>query len=141
MGLRFEVGPGASVHSPLATQNGFLRFLLRGCDLELFTSVLNGLGPFLEDEEAPVVVPMQIELLDSSITLKVRGTLVSFLDSVVAVSCLSPLSIICPYFRSREMGGMGKDLNWGRIALLGKYLLFKYSPFWGGGDKNIQGTF
>ncbi|EGW01515.1 UHRF1-binding protein 1 [Cricetulus griseus] len=70
VGLRFEVGPGASVHSPLATQNGFLRFLLRGCDLELFTSVLNGLGPFLEDEEAPVVVPMQIELLDSSITLK-----------------------------------------------------------------------
>ncbi|XP_051043131.1 bridge-like lipid transfer protein family member 3A [Phodopus roborovskii] len=70
VGLRFEVGPGASVHSPLATQNGFLRFLLQGCDLELFTSVLNGLGPFLEDEEVPVVVPMQIELLHSSITLK-----------------------------------------------------------------------
>ncbi|KAL1771684.1 UHRF1-binding protein 1 [Sigmodon hispidus] len=70
VGLRFEVGPGASVHSPLATQNGFLRFLLRDCDLELFTSVLNGLGPFLEDEEVPAVVPMQIELLNSSITLK-----------------------------------------------------------------------
>ncbi|XP_051009417.1 bridge-like lipid transfer protein family member 3A [Acomys russatus] len=70
VGLRFEVGPGAAVHSPLATQNGFLRFLLRGCDLELFTSVLNGLGPFLEDEEVPVVVPMQIDLLNSSITLK-----------------------------------------------------------------------
>ncbi|KAG8512141.1 UHRF1-binding protein 1 [Galemys pyrenaicus] len=70
VGLRFEVGPGAAVHSPLATQNGFLHFLLRGCDLELFTSVLNGLGPFLEDEEIPVVVPMKIELLDSRITLK-----------------------------------------------------------------------
>ncbi|XP_049997131.1 bridge-like lipid transfer protein family member 3A [Alexandromys fortis] len=70
VGLRFEVGPGASVHSPLATQNGFLRFLLRGCDLELFTSVLNGLGPFLEDEDVPVVVPMQLELLNSSVTLK-----------------------------------------------------------------------
>ncbi|XP_014441658.1 UHRF1-binding protein 1 [Tupaia chinensis] len=70
VGLRFEVGPGAAVHSPLATQNGFLHFLLRGCDLELFTSVLNGLGPFLEDEEIPVVVPMQIELRNSSITLK-----------------------------------------------------------------------
>ncbi|XP_031203086.1 UHRF1-binding protein 1 isoform X1 [Mastomys coucha] len=70
VGLRFEVGPGAAVHSPLATQNGFLRFLLRGCDLELFTSVLNGLGPFLEDEDVPVVVPMQIELLDCSVTLK-----------------------------------------------------------------------
>lgn len=75
MGLRFEVGPGAAVHSPLAAQNGFLHFLLRGCDLELFTSVLNGLGPFLEDEEIPVVVPMQIELLHSRITLKVRGAL------------------------------------------------------------------
>lgn len=72
VGLRFEVGPGAAVHSPLATQNGFLHFLLRGCDLELFTSVLNGLGPFLEDEEIPVVVPMKIELLHSRITLKVR---------------------------------------------------------------------
>lgn len=73
MGLRFEVGPGAAVHSPLATQNGFLHFLLRGCGLELLTSVLNGLGPFLEDEEIPEVVPMKIELLNSRITLKVRG--------------------------------------------------------------------
>lgn len=73
VGLRFEVGPGAAVHSPLAPKNGFLRLLLRDCDLELFTSVLNGLGPFLEDEEVPVVVPMQIDLLNSSITLKVRG--------------------------------------------------------------------
>lgn len=77
VGLRFEVGPGAAVHSPLATQNGFLRFLLRGCDLELFTSVLNGLGPFLEDEDVPVVVPMQIELQDCSVTLKVRGAVLA----------------------------------------------------------------
>uniref|UniRef100_A0A8C9Q3C2 UHRF1 binding protein 1 n=1 Tax=Spermophilus dauricus TaxID=99837 RepID=A0A8C9Q3C2_SPEDA len=70
VGLRFEVGPRAAIHSPLAAQNGFLHFLLRGCDLELLTSVLNGLGPFLEDEEVPVVFPMQIELLNSSITLK-----------------------------------------------------------------------
>ncbi|XP_006907411.1 UHRF1-binding protein 1 isoform X1 [Pteropus alecto] len=70
VGLRFEVGPGAAVHSPLATKNGFLHLLLQGCDLELLTSVLNGLGPFLEDEEIPEVVPMQIELLNSRITLK-----------------------------------------------------------------------
>uniref|UniRef100_G3TV83 Bridge-like lipid transfer protein family member 3A n=1 Tax=Loxodonta africana TaxID=9785 RepID=G3TV83_LOXAF len=70
VGLRFEVGPGAAVHSPLAIQNGFLHLLFHGCDLELLTSVLNGLGPFLEDEEIPVVVPMQIELLNSRITLK-----------------------------------------------------------------------
>lgn len=75
MGLRFEVGPGAAVHSPLATKNGFLHLVLQGCDLELLTSVLNGLGPFFEDEAIPVVVPMQIELLTSRITLKVRETL------------------------------------------------------------------
>ena len=75
VGLRFEVGPGAAVHSPLATKNGFLHLLLQGCDLELVTSVLNSLGPFLEDEEVPVVVPMQVELRNSRITLKVRGTL------------------------------------------------------------------
>lgn len=82
VGLRFEVGPGAAVHSPLATQNGFLHLLLQGCDLELLTSVLSGLGPFLEDEEIPVVVPMQIELLNSRVTLKVRGTLGFTLDLV-----------------------------------------------------------
>ncbi|XP_010992813.3 bridge-like lipid transfer protein family member 3A isoform X1 [Camelus dromedarius] len=70
VGLRFEVGPGAAVHSPLAIKNGFLHILLQSCDLELLTSVLNGLGPFLEDEVIPVVVPMQIELLNSRITLK-----------------------------------------------------------------------
>ncbi|CAK6447081.1 unnamed protein product [Pipistrellus nathusii] len=70
VGLRFEVGPGAAVHSPLATKNGFLHLVLQGCDLELLTSVLNGLGPFFEDEVIPVVVPMQIELLTSRITLK-----------------------------------------------------------------------
>ncbi|XP_068929594.1 bridge-like lipid transfer protein family member 3A isoform X2 [Petaurus breviceps papuanus] len=70
VGLRFEVGPCAAVHSPLASKNGFLHLLLHGGSLELFTSVLTGLGPFLEDEEIPVVIPMQIELLNMSITLK-----------------------------------------------------------------------
>ncbi|XP_038605612.1 UHRF1-binding protein 1 [Tachyglossus aculeatus] len=71
--LRFEVGSRASLRSPLAAQNGFLRLVLRGCDVELLTSVLNGLGPFLEDEEIPVVIPMHIELLDARVTLKDDG--------------------------------------------------------------------
>ncbi|XP_074092594.1 bridge-like lipid transfer protein family member 3A isoform X2 [Macrotis lagotis] len=70
VGLRFELGPCAAVHSPLATKNGFLHLLLRGGSLELFTSVLSGLGPFLEDEEIPVIIPMQIELLNMNVTLK-----------------------------------------------------------------------
>lgn len=93
MGLRFEVGPGAAVHSPLATQNGFLHFLLQGCDLELFTSVLNGLGPFLEDEEIPVVVPMQIELLHSRVTLKVREPFVVFTLDFVGQGILAMTAI------------------------------------------------
>lgn len=99
MGLRFEVGPGAAVHSLLAAQNGFLHFLLRGCDLELLTSVLNGLGPFLEDEETPVVVPMKIELLNSRITLKVRGTSGFTLDfvrqGILAVTAVNFFSCQC----------------------------------------------
>ena len=94
VGLRFEVGPGAAIHSPLATRNGFLHFLLRGCDLELFTSVLNGLGPFLEDEEIPVVVPMQIELLHCSITLKVRGAFLVFTLDFVRQGILAVTAII-----------------------------------------------
>ncbi|KAM9005486.1 UHRF1-binding protein 1 isoform X1 [Sarcophilus harrisii] len=70
VGLRFDVGPCAAVHSPLASKSGFLHLLLQGGSLELLTSVLTGLGPFLEDEEIPVVIPMQIELLNMSITLK-----------------------------------------------------------------------
>ncbi|XP_007483774.1 bridge-like lipid transfer protein family member 3A isoform X2 [Monodelphis domestica] len=68
--LRFEVGPHAAVHSPLASKNGFLHLSLHGGNLELLTSVLTGLGPFLEDEVMPVIIPMQIELLNVSITLK-----------------------------------------------------------------------
>lgn len=99
VGLRFEVGPGAAVHSPLATKNGFLHLLLQGCDFELLTSVLNGLGPFLEDEEIPEVVPMQIELLNSRITLKVRGTFVFTLhfvrQGILAVTAVSFLPCHC----------------------------------------------
>lgn len=123
------MGPGAAVHSPLATQNGFLRFLLRGCDLELFTSVLNGLGPFLEDEDVPVVVPMQIELLDCSVTLKVRGPCLPGLCSLGSVAAVS--SMLSHSVESSEEAGCtlpqllegsaGKGLAWGtQPALLVK---------------------
>ncbi|NXV73559.1 URFB1 protein, partial [Atlantisia rogersi] len=68
--LRLEVGPGAAVHSPLAVQNGFLRMLLHTYTAELFMSFLTNLGPFLEDEIIPEVIPMEIEVVDAKITLK-----------------------------------------------------------------------
>lgn len=71
MCLRLEVGPNAAVHSPLAVQNGFLHMLIHSYTAELFMSFLTNLGPFLEDEIIPEVIPMEIEVVDAKITLKV----------------------------------------------------------------------
>ncbi|KAM4645939.1 bridge-like lipid transfer protein family member 3A isoform 4-T6 [Amazona ochrocephala] len=68
--LRFEVGPDAAVRSPLAVQNGFLHMLVRSYTAEFFMSFLTNLGPFLEDEIIPEVIPMEIEVVDAKITLK-----------------------------------------------------------------------
>lgn len=69
--LRLSAGPSAAVHSPLAVQNGFLRMLVHSYTAELFMSFLTNLGPFLEDEIIPEVIPMEIEVVDAKITLKV----------------------------------------------------------------------
>ncbi|KFQ47055.1 UHRF1-binding protein 1, partial [Nestor notabilis] len=68
--FRFEVGPDAAVHSPLAVQNGFLHMLVHSYTAEFFMSFLTNLGPFLEDEIIPEVIPMEIEVVDAKITLK-----------------------------------------------------------------------
>ncbi|NWR63019.1 URFB1 protein, partial [Bucorvus abyssinicus] len=68
--LRLEMGPSAAVHSPLAVQNGFLHLLVHSYTAELFMSSLTNLGPFLEDEIIPEVIPMEIEVVDAKITLK-----------------------------------------------------------------------
>ncbi|NXF32488.1 URFB1 protein, partial [Nyctibius bracteatus] len=68
--LRLEAGPNAAVHSPLAVRNGFLHMLLHSYTAELFMSSLTNLGPFLEDEIIPEVIPMEIEVVDAKITLK-----------------------------------------------------------------------
>ncbi|XP_064491851.1 bridge-like lipid transfer protein family member 3A [Pseudopipra pipra] len=68
--LRLDGGPAAAAHSPLAERNGLLRVLLRGCHTQLCTSSLTGLGPFLEDEIIPEVIPMEIEVVDAKITMQ-----------------------------------------------------------------------
>ncbi|NXT64393.1 URFB1 protein, partial [Chaetops frenatus] len=68
--LRLESGPCAAAHSPLAERNGFLRLLLHSSSTELCMSSLTSLGPFLEDEVIPEVIPMEIEVVDAKITLK-----------------------------------------------------------------------
>lgn len=72
--LRLESGPCAAAHSPLAERNGFLRMLLHSLSTELCMSCLTSLGPFLEDEIIPEVIPMEIEVVDAKITLKVRDS-------------------------------------------------------------------
>ncbi|XP_067913174.1 bridge-like lipid transfer protein family member 3A isoform X2 [Heterodontus francisci] len=71
--LRFESGPRSAVHSPLAVKNGFLQFHINNYNAELLMSSLTNLGPFLEDEIIPEVIPMKIELFDCRITLKDDG--------------------------------------------------------------------
>ncbi|XP_064894484.1 bridge-like lipid transfer protein family member 3A isoform X2 [Columba livia] len=68
--LRLSAGPGAAAHSPLAAQNGFLRMLVHSYMAELSMAFLTNLGPFLEDETIPEVIPMEIEVVDAKITLK-----------------------------------------------------------------------
>lgn len=72
--LRLESGPSAAAHSPLAERNGFLQVLLHSRSTELCTSCLTSLAPFLEDEIIPEVIPMEIEVVDAKITLKVRDS-------------------------------------------------------------------
>ncbi|XP_034978050.1 bridge-like lipid transfer protein family member 3A isoform X1 [Zootoca vivipara] len=68
--LQYEIGPSAAVHSPLAVQNGFFHVLIHSYHAELLTSFVSSLGPFLEDEVIPEVIPMKIEIVDTKITLK-----------------------------------------------------------------------
>ncbi|NWX89720.1 URFB1 protein, partial [Nothoprocta pentlandii] len=68
--MRLDVGPSAAVRSPLAVQNGFLHMLVHSYTAELFMSSLTNLGPFLEDEVIPEVMPMEIEIVNTKITLK-----------------------------------------------------------------------
>lgn len=74
MSLRLQSGPRAAALSPLAEHNGFLQLLLHSQATELCTSCLASLGPFLEDEIIPEVIPMEIEVVDAKITLKVRDS-------------------------------------------------------------------
>ncbi|XP_054835874.1 bridge-like lipid transfer protein family member 3A [Eublepharis macularius] len=67
--LRFEIGPSATVHSPLAVENGFFHVVIHSCHKELLTSSLTSLGPFLEDEMITEAIPLKIEIMDAKITL------------------------------------------------------------------------
>lgn len=68
---RLESGPRAAVHSPLAEHNGFLQLRLHGYEASFLMSTLRNLAHFLEDDTAPLVLPMEISIRDTHINLKV----------------------------------------------------------------------
>lgn len=100
MRLRLSAGPGAAAHSPLAAQNGFLRMLVHSYTAELSMSFLTNLGPFLEDETVPEVIPMEIEVVDAKITLKVRvwgggGSPAAAWAELARTGCRGPARGLC----------------------------------------------
>ncbi|KAM6896403.1 bridge-like lipid transfer protein family member 3B isoform 1-T1 [Lycodopsis pacificus] len=70
---RLESGPCAAAHSPLAERNGFLQLRLCGYRASFLMSTLRNLAHFLEDDSAPLVLPMEISVRDTHVNLKDDG--------------------------------------------------------------------
>ncbi|XP_072279045.1 bridge-like lipid transfer protein family member 3A isoform X2 [Pyxicephalus adspersus] len=71
--LKFDLGPSAASFSPLAVRNGFLQLWIKDFSSEIPVSAITHLGPFLEDEKIPEILPMIIQVNNSKITLKDDG--------------------------------------------------------------------
>ncbi|XP_037551975.1 UHRF1-binding protein 1-like isoform X1 [Nematolebias whitei] len=69
-----ENGPCAASHSPLAERNGFLQLQLHGYHASFMMSTLRNLSLFLEDDSTSQVLPMEISVRDTLITLKDDGS-------------------------------------------------------------------
>ncbi|KAM4046685.1 bridge-like lipid transfer protein family member 3A isoform 2-T2 [Anomaloglossus baeobatrachus] len=71
--LKFDHGPAAAYLSPLAVQNGFLQVHIEDFISEIPISALTHIGPFLEDEQKPEILPMIIQLTNCKILLSDDG--------------------------------------------------------------------
>uniref|UniRef100_A0A8C9YYF4 Bridge-like lipid transfer protein family member 3B n=1 Tax=Sander lucioperca TaxID=283035 RepID=A0A8C9YYF4_SANLU len=78
---RLESGPCAAAHSPLAERNGFLQLRLHGYQASFLMSTLRNLAHFLEDDSAPLVLPMEISVRDTHVNLKDDGPRDNLSDS------------------------------------------------------------
>ncbi|XP_065807233.1 UHRF1-binding protein 1-like isoform X1 [Labrus bergylta] len=78
---RLESGPCAATHSPLAVRNGFLQLRLHGYQASFLMSTMRNLANFLEDDSAPLVLPMEISIRDTHIHLKDDGPRDNLSDS------------------------------------------------------------
>lgn len=88
-----ESGPRAAARSPLAQRNGFLRLQLRGYRASFLMSTLRNLAHFLEDDTAPQVLPMEISVRDTHVTLKVRMAAVTFHDGCYFYSAIQSFGV------------------------------------------------
>ncbi|KAG8588928.1 hypothetical protein GDO81_006159 [Engystomops pustulosus] len=73
MVLNFDLGPAATALSPLAVKNGFLQLYINEVTSEIPVSALTHVGPFLEDEQIPEILPMIIEVTNCKIILRDDG--------------------------------------------------------------------
>ncbi|XP_075051859.1 bridge-like lipid transfer protein family member 3A [Mixophyes fleayi] len=71
--LHFDLGPTAAYLSPLAVHNGFLQLWIQDFTSEIPVSALTHIGPFLEDEQIPEILPMIIQVKNSKIILRDDG--------------------------------------------------------------------
>ncbi|XP_075709673.1 bridge-like lipid transfer protein family member 3A isoform X2 [Rhinoderma darwinii] len=71
--LNFNLGPTAAYLSRLAVHNGFLQLRIQDLSSEVPISALTHIGPFLEDEQIPRILPMIIQVTNSKIILRDDG--------------------------------------------------------------------
>uniref|UniRef100_A0A6I8SR66 UHRF1 binding protein 1-like n=1 Tax=Xenopus tropicalis TaxID=8364 RepID=A0A6I8SR66_XENTR len=68
--LRLETGPSAKRHSPLAAENGFLQCNVSDFNSEFLTSTLANIHHFVEEDFAPEIMPMRIQVQNGKIHLQ-----------------------------------------------------------------------
>ncbi|XP_018104782.1 UHRF1-binding protein 1 isoform X2 [Xenopus laevis] len=71
--IQFNIGSSVASQSPVAKQNGFLQLWIQNFTSELSVSSLTHIGPFLEDEQLGEIVPLNIHISNSSISLRDNG--------------------------------------------------------------------
>lgn len=65
------MGPSAAEHSAMAESVSFMDCCLKDCHIELLSSTVSNIGPFLEDEFAAESQPLKLHMNNITLTIKV----------------------------------------------------------------------
>lgn len=71
--MRAEMGPSAAEHSAMAESVSFMDCCLKDCHIELLSSTVSNIGPFLEDEFAAESQPLKLHMNNITLTIKDDG--------------------------------------------------------------------